>query len=110
MQFVALGDLNGCAENLCHAISKRLAGITAISQNIFDIREVILVAIKGLQRAFTIGNISSCYVESVRQAVGVHADMTLDAVDSLPPSNPLFSAVSVFLTLCASTIRKVVVV
>ena len=59
MPFVALGDFNSRAQNLLNARSKKLAGITAVSQNIFNIGPIVLVAIKSLQRAFSVGDVDN---------------------------------------------------
>lgn len=83
MELVALGDLDGCGKDLFHAIGKRFAGIAAIGQNVFDIRQIVLVAVKGLQRALAISDIGSRDIKRVRQAIRIDADVTLDAGDKL---------------------------
>lgn len=52
VQLVALGDFNRCVQYLFDAGSKKIAGIAPIGQDVFNVRQIILVAIKSLQRAF----------------------------------------------------------
>lgn len=83
MQFITVGDLDSCAEDLLYAVGKRLSGIAAIGQNIRGIRKIVLVAVKSLQRALAIRDVGGGDVEGVGQAVGIDADMSLDAGDEL---------------------------
>ena len=83
MKLVALGNLDCRSERLENARRKRLASITAVGQNIYDLRQMFLAKPKGFQRAGSVRNLRRCDVKGVRQPVRVHAYVPLDARDFL---------------------------
>ena len=100
MKLVALGNLDCRSERLENARRKRLAGITAVGQNIYDLRQMFLAKPKGFQRAVSVRNLRRCDVKGVRQPVRVHAYVPLDARDFLAGVIALvFCCVRIFDTL-----------
>ena len=88
LQFTALG--NPLAQDLTHALRKGLAHIATIAKHALCPLQPCLSALK------------SCNVP-----LHIHRNVTLDARDTLLASSPFRPAVSVFLTLCESTIKSV---
>jgi len=57
MQLIALDDLNRGLDPLHHAVGKRLAGVAAIGQDAFNLRQIRLRAVYGPQCAVPVGDI-----------------------------------------------------
>jgi hypothetical protein len=63
--------------------------------------------IESFERALPIGHVRRGHGDGVWQSLRVDDNVSLDPRDLLPRIVALLACVSVFFTLCASTIRKV---
>jgi len=108
VQFIALDDLHGSSQTLLYAVCEGLAGVAAIHQHAFNAQQVGLATIQGGQGTVAVGYFSRGDRDGMRQSLRVNRDVALDARHLLPASYALSSALSVFFTLCASTIKKLV--
>lgn len=100
MEFVTLGDFNGRAEQLQRCGGERFAGIAAIGKHILYFSQLILIDGKAFQGSGTIRDIGCGDAEHMRQAIGIHADMALDARDELASVEAfIFRRIRVFYTL-----------
>ena len=81
MQLTALGDLyrHMLAQDVPHALGKRLTGVAAVTQQALHLAEPRLAALQCLQRALAIGHLGRRHSHRVRQPLGVNGDVTLDA-------------------------------
>ena len=108
MQFVSFDNLYLRTHQLLYRRSKYLTCVTTVSKDFLYRAKIISVTFQCRQAAFSIRNIRRRYRKGMRQTLRVNRYMPLDTATFLPASSPFFMAVSVFLTLCASIIRKVV--
>ena len=85
MQFTALCDLYGdmYAQDLLNALSERLAYIAAVTQQRLHPAQSRFAALQCLQRSFAVRHFCRSYRNSVRQPLGVHRNVALDARDFL---------------------------
>ncbi len=83
MEFVAFGDLDGRAKFIGNGVGERFARVASVDQHIFDLFQVFLAAVEGFQGAFPVGHFGRRYGDRVREALGVHRDVALDAGDLL---------------------------
>lgn len=85
VQFAAFGDLHRdlLAQDLSYALGERLSGIAAIAQQVLHVSQVRLATMQALERAFAIGHFRRRHRDSVRQALGIDGDVTLDTRDLL---------------------------
>ena len=84
MQFVAFGDLDGCAELVLDRVGERLAGVAAINEHAGDLLEVVRAAVECGQSAVAVGHLGGRDGDRMRQALRVDRDVALDAGDLLP--------------------------
>lgn len=82
VQFAPLGNLHRHmpAQNLLHPHSEGLAYVAAVHQQALHPAQVGLAA---LQRPFAVGHIGRGHRHGVRQSLGIHRNMALDARDLL---------------------------
>ena len=83
VQFIAFGDLHGCAELFLHRLGKGLAGVAAIDEHAGDLLEVVGAAVEGGQGTFAVGHLGRRDGHRVRQTLRVDCDVALDAGDLL---------------------------
>ena len=108
VQFVSLGNLYLRTNQRLYRRSKCLARVTTVSKDFLYRPKIILVTFQCQQTAFSIRNIRRRYRKGMRQTLRVNRYMPLDTANLLARIVAFSMAVSVFFTLCASIIRKVV--
>ena len=101
MQFVALGDLHGCAEFVLDRRGKWLAGVAAIDEHADDLLEVVRAAVERGQSTLAVCHLGCRYGYRMRQALRIHRDVALDAGDLLAGVIALLAgSISVLHALC----------
>ena len=101
------GESDGGTKDVFDVCGKRLAGVAAIDQHIDNIDQISFVESKPFQSTSPICDVGGGDMDHMRCNPFVSTPICRLMPDtSLPPSKAFCSAVSVFLTLCASTIRK----
>ena len=108
VQFVSLGNLYLRTNQRLYRRSKCLACVTTVSKDFLYRTKIILVTFQCQQAAFSIRNIRRRYRKRMRQTLRVNRYMPLDTANLFARIVAFSMAVSVFFTLCASIIRKVV--
>ena len=106
MEFIAQDDLNGGFQALLYAVSEGLAGIAAIDQQTFNSLQIRPTAVDSLQSAAAIGHLGRGTAIAWGNPCVSTAMWRLMPETFLPASQPFCSALSVFFTLCASSIKK----
>ena len=84
MQLTALDDLDGCANSLLNCVGKRLALVAAINQHVLHFPQTVLVSSYHSNRPGLVAHIGRGDVQDMRQAIGIHGNVPLDAVYLLP--------------------------
>ena len=109
MQFIALDHLNGGFQALLYTIGERLPGVAAIDQHAFNslqIRRQRSITCKAPLRSVTSAVVTATAWGKPCVSTAI---CRLMPETFLPASYPFCSALSVFFTLCASTMTKLVV-
>ncbi len=81
VEFVAFGDLDGCAELLLDRLGKRFACVASVDQHAFDRFQVVRAAIEGGQGTVPVGHLGGGDGDGVGQALRIDRDVALDAGD-----------------------------
>ncbi len=106
--FISFCNFNLSLNNVFHALCEFLSGISAIRQYFLHFRQSRLVCLKHNKCTISVSNIRSSYRYGVRKPLHIYSNVSFNARDFFSSIIPFSSAVSVFLTLCASIITKVV--
>ena len=83
VQFIAFGNLHGCAEFFLHRLGKGLAGVAAIDQHAGDLLEVVGATVEGGQGTLAVGHLGCRDGHRMRQALRIDRDVAFDAGDLL---------------------------
>ena len=108
MQFVAFGNPCPRTNQLLYRRRKYFACVTTVGKDFLHRARIIPLTFQCHQAAFSIRDIRRRHRNGMRQTLCINRYMPLDAAHFLAGIVAFFMAVSVFFTLCASTIRKVV--
>jgi hypothetical protein len=108
MQFIAFDDLNSDLQALLYVVSEGLPGVSAVDQHAFNSLQIRPTAVDSLQGAANDQFLPPRSGDGMGRPCVSTAMGRLMLDTFLPALYPLCSALSVFFTLCASTIKNLV--
>ena len=109
VQLIALGSLHRRTQPVFDGLGKRLSRVTYLDQHTLDLLQVRCTPVQRLKFSPAVSHIGRHYRHRMRQSLGVHSDVALDARDLLARVVALVvSTVRVLHTSNASTIKKLV--
>ncbi len=79
----SLGDLYARLELLSNGLGKGFACVAAVSQHTLNAFQFRAALLDGFQRPLAIIHVRGCHMQHMRQALRIHADVTLDPTDLL---------------------------